>query len=433
MRSRVHYIEDVRSRLLLFDLDGKPLGEVALPARGSIDSLSARRARRHARVHVQLVLLSAGAVPLRRAHARTDARVPGRARSRPVGVRARSGTACRPRTARRSTSTTCTRPGCARDGSNPVLRLRLRRLRCFAVAAVHAQRAVLHRARRRVRGRQPARRRRRRRGLASRRHVRATSRTCSRTSKPWCAGSRSSGISRPERIAITGGSNGGLLVGALITRAPDAFRAAAALRRPLRHAALHAVSAGAALDQRVRRSARARRRALSVRLLAVSPRDGGHALSGRADRDRRSRHARALRALDQVRRAPARSPGRRPTRSTSTWSTSRATATARRSTRSSQRYARMYAFIEHELGMGKSRTRPVDRGAVTRPRPTRRAESPGPTTCRARRRIALRAARSLQSPWFTTRSTLSRRDRRRRPSGPASAPGCRACARCRSR
>lgn len=37
----------------------------------------------------------------------------------------------------------------------------------------------------------------------------------------------SSGISRPERIAITGGSNGGLLMGAMITRAPDAFAAAA--------------------------------------------------------------------------------------------------------------------------------------------------------------------------------------------------------------
>jgi prolyl oligopeptidase len=37
----------------------------------------------------------------------------------------------------------------------------------------------------------------------------------------------SSGISNPERIAITGGSNGGLLMGAMITRAPDTFQAAA--------------------------------------------------------------------------------------------------------------------------------------------------------------------------------------------------------------
>ncbi|NOY91928.1 MAG: S9 family peptidase [Deltaproteobacteria bacterium] len=36
-----------------------------------------------------------------------------------------------------------------------------------------------------------------------------------------------SGISRPERIAITGGSNGGLLMGAMITRVPESFRAAA--------------------------------------------------------------------------------------------------------------------------------------------------------------------------------------------------------------
>jgi prolyl oligopeptidase len=40
----------------------------------------------------------------------------------------------------------------------------------------------------------------------------------------WLAGS---GISRPDRIAITGGSNGGLLVGAMLTRVPESFRAAA--------------------------------------------------------------------------------------------------------------------------------------------------------------------------------------------------------------
>jgi prolyl oligopeptidase len=36
-----------------------------------------------------------------------------------------------------------------------------------------------------------------------------------------------SGLSKPSRIAITGGSNGGLLMGALLTRAPDAFAATA--------------------------------------------------------------------------------------------------------------------------------------------------------------------------------------------------------------
>jgi prolyl oligopeptidase len=37
-----------------------------------------------------------------------------------------------------------------------------------------------------------------------------------------------SGVSRPERIAITGGSNGGLLMGAMITRVPEAFGAVVA-------------------------------------------------------------------------------------------------------------------------------------------------------------------------------------------------------------
>lgn len=39
----------------------------------------------------------------------------------------------------------------------------------------------------------------------------------------WLGGD--SGISAPDRIAITGGSNGGLLMGAMITRVPEAFRA----------------------------------------------------------------------------------------------------------------------------------------------------------------------------------------------------------------
>jgi len=38
----------------------------------------------------------------------------------------------------------------------------------------------------------------------------------------------SSNVSAPDRIAIQGGSNGGLLMGAMITRCPDAFRAAVA-------------------------------------------------------------------------------------------------------------------------------------------------------------------------------------------------------------
>jgi prolyl oligopeptidase len=42
----------------------------------------------------------------------------------------------------------------------------------------------------------------------------------------WLGGE--SGISDPSRIAITGGSNGGLLMGALITRAPETFAAAVA-------------------------------------------------------------------------------------------------------------------------------------------------------------------------------------------------------------
>ena len=83
----------------------------------------------------------------------------------------------------------------------------------------------LGRGRRRLRGRPAARRRRGGRGLAPGRHARPTSRTCSTTSTPRPSTWSRPGWTTPGQLGISGGSNGGLLVGAALTQRPDLYRA----------------------------------------------------------------------------------------------------------------------------------------------------------------------------------------------------------------
>ena len=100
------------------------------------------------------------------------------------------------------------------------------------------------------------------------------------------------GYTKPERLAIQGGSNGGLLVGAALVQRPDLFRAVVCeyplldMVRYQRFPDRPAVGAGIRIV--------GRRQAVRVHLqiFAVSPCEGWRKISGGAVRHRRFRHAR---------------------------------------------------------------------------------------------------------------------------------------------
>ncbi|UJR79696.1 Prolyl oligopeptidase [Sandaracinus amylolyticus] len=224
-RIAMHVIDDVRSRVRVFRLDGRADGEIELPGRGEVGSLDGdpRTGRLvlgfsspvHApAMHLwtargrDLVQLAAIDVPIDLSELElTQERVPSRDGT-PINVHLLH------------------RRGLERNGQTPVL---LNGYGGFNVSLLPGfQRSALYWASRggvfavaNLRGGGEFGEDWHRAGnLANKERVFEDMESVIR----WLS---SSGISRPDRIAITGGSNGGLLMGAMITRAPDAFAAAA--------------------------------------------------------------------------------------------------------------------------------------------------------------------------------------------------------------
>ena len=209
-----------------------------------------------------------------------------------------------------------------RCGCSSSLRLRRRagrargRRSCTATAAsaspltpaYSADDPGLGRGRRRLRGRQPARRRRGGRGVAPRRHARPQAERLRRLPRRRRDAGRATAGPPPEQLAISGGSNGGLLVGAALTQRPDLYAAVVCSAPLLDMVRYEQFGLGADLERRVRH--RGGRPSELGWLLAYSPYHHvreGDALPGRAVHRVRRRHPGRPAARPQdVRRAAAR-------------------------------------------------------------------------------------------------------------------------------
>ena len=168
------------------------------------------------------------------------------------------------------------------DGSNPTLLYGyggygISMSPCFSPLT-----AAVARLRRRLRGGQRARRRRVRRAVASRGQPHAASRTCSTISQRRCEMLIEQQVhAAPSELAIMGGSNGGLTMGATLMQHPQLDARGGERSRHLRHAALGAATQRRVQHDRIRLGEGSRAVPGALRLLAVAAR---HATASRIRR-----------------------------------------------------------------------------------------------------------------------------------------------------
>ena len=177
-------LQDAALRLRLYDAEGAPRGEIALPGLGALTGLTGARDAAEINYGFTSFLVPTQVFRVdvttpnapRRRHV---VEVAGADRRRRVRGRARDGDV-----ARRHEAAAFPRPPERNEARRRAARPadRLRRLRSQHAADVDAVGDPVSRGGRHLRGRRPAGRRRVRRGLAPRRHVRRTSKTCSTTS-----------------------------------------------------------------------------------------------------------------------------------------------------------------------------------------------------------------------------------------------------------
>ena len=224
----LHYLVDVQSRLRVFSLDGSAEGEIALPGVGAVAELSggrddtptsgSRSARRSSPATVYRYDLDG-----ERSTSRSSRRQPpidaAQFETRALFATSKDGTRV-PFFLTREEGT------CHSTARNPTM---LYGYGGFSISVLPSYRSDVP-AWLELGGvfvtRQHARRRRVRRGLAQGRSCSRRSRTSSTTSSPspstWCSEKYTS----PAHLGMMGGSNGGLLVGAVMEQRPDLFAVA---------------------------------------------------------------------------------------------------------------------------------------------------------------------------------------------------------------
>ena len=114
-----------------------------------------------------------------------------------------------------------------------------------------------------------------------------------------------------EKLAIMGGSNGGLLVGAVEVQRPDLFGACIPMVGVLDMLRFHQFTAGQFWRDEFGNSRQPGRVQDAARLLAVSQHQGRHEVPADADHDGRHRRPRGADAQLQIRGRDAAGPGRR--------------------------------------------------------------------------------------------------------------------------
>jgi len=80
------------------------------------------------------------------------------------------------------------------------------------------------------------------------------------------------GVTRSARLAISGGSNGGLLVGAALTQRPDLFSGGGVPSAAAGHAALSEFAHRPSMDARIRQRRKSRTVSLAARVFALPQR-----------------------------------------------------------------------------------------------------------------------------------------------------------------